>query len=138
MRGMGKGPEEKKIAQIAEKNIEMLGWKNDAELAELYRGCKALIFPGEEDFGIVPLEAMACGKPVIAYARGGALETVVEKKTGIFFHDQTTDSLAGAVHACNALHFTPSEIRTHALQFSRESFKRKISESIQQKISTLR
>jgi glycosyltransferase involved in cell wall biosynthesis len=131
---VGKGPEEKMIAQIAGKNVQMLGWKNDADLAALYRKCKALIFPGEEDFGIVPLEAMACGKPVIAYAKGGALETVVEKKTGIFFHDQTVDSLVEAVHISNSLHFNPAEIRTHALQFSRVNFKRNISESIQQKI----
>ncbi len=76
----GDGPQMKYLKSIAKKNIEMVGWASGEELGTLYAGCKALIFPGEEDFGIVPVEAQACGKPVIAYGRGGALDTVVPGK----------------------------------------------------------
>ena len=85
----GTGPEKNNLEKIANKNIEFLGWQSDESLAKLYAGCRALIFPGVEDFGIVPLEAMASGKPVVAFGEGGALETVVAdgvSPTGVFFY----------------------------------------------------
>jgi len=131
---VGKGTETERLKAIAKSNIEFLGWRSDQELAQLYAGCKALIFPGEEDFGIVPLEAMAAGKPVIAFGKGGALETVVEGKTGTFFYEQTIDALRQAVRKANAIEFDPQSIRHHALQFSRPIYKEKMKEFINSKL----
>jgi glycosyltransferase involved in cell wall biosynthesis len=119
---VGKGPEEKKLRALAGPNVEFLGWRSDDDLAGLYAGCRALIFPGEEDFGIVPLEAMACGKPIIAYGRGGALETVVEGETGTFFTVQSAEALGAAVEHAERTAFTPETIRAHALLFSRDRY----------------
>ena len=121
-RSVGKGPEGKKLRALAQPNIEFLGWKSDADLTGLYAGCRGLIFPGEEDFGIVPLEAMACGKPVVAFGKGGALETVVDGVTGTFFAAQTAGDLADAIGRAEAAVFRPGAIRAHALQFSRERY----------------
>ncbi|MBI3587251.1 MAG: glycosyltransferase, partial [Ignavibacteriales bacterium] len=134
---VGKGPETEKLKAIALKNIEFLGWQSDEELAKLYAGCRALIFPGVEDFGIVPLEAMACGKPVVAFAQGGALETVVgegDHRTGIFFYEQTVSALTDAIQKFCKLHFNPTVIRSHAEQFSRTKFKEKMQDYIVEKM----
>lgn len=131
---VGKGTETEKLKRLAHSNIKFLGWRSDEELAQLYAGCKALIFPGEEDFGIVPLEAMACGKPVVAFGKGGALETVVDGKTGIFFSQQTKESLLQAVERLQQLTFNPEEIRSHALQFSRTVYKQKMKNFIDEKV----
>jgi len=131
---VGTGTETEKLKSIAKSNIEFLGWLSDEELAQLYAGCKALIFPGEEDFGIVPLEAMACGKPVVAYGKGGALETVIDGKTGIFFRQQTKELLQQAVERLQLIKFNPEEIRTHALKFSRPIYKQKMKEFIEKKV----
>ena len=88
---IGSGPEMKKLKKMANWNIEFLGEKNNEELKKYYQECQALIFPQEEDFGIVALEAMACGRPVIAYKGGGALESVIGGKTGMFFEEQTVE-----------------------------------------------
>ena len=133
---VGKGPDEKKLRQMAKPNVEFVGWKSDEDLARLYTGCTALIFPGEEDFGIVPLEAMACGKPVIAYGIGGALETVQEGISGLFFYDQTVDALEKAIAKAAAIRFSPEQIRNRALQFSREIFKDTLREFIGKKIES--
>jgi len=108
---IGTGQEEKRLGKIAGKNVELMGWQSDEVVREHYVNCKALIFPGVEDFGIVPLEAQACGKPVIAYGKGGVLETVIplngnklnteggnrKSATGMFFYEHTPESLAQAV-----------------------------------------
>lgn len=133
---IGNGPEQPKLRQIARRNIVFVGWQPDEELKQYYAGCKALIFPGEEDFGIVPVEAMACGKPVIAYARGGALETVIDapaKRTGILFREQTVRSLLEALERFRAANFSAEELRRHALTFDREVYKEKMSSYIFQK-----
>ena len=98
--------------------------------------CRALIFPGEEDFGIVPVEAIASGKPVIAFARGGALETVIdspELRTGILFHEQTVESLVDAVNRFKTRVFNSEALRTFALGFDREVFKRRLREYLEYK-----
>jgi glycosyltransferase involved in cell wall biosynthesis len=135
---VGTGPEAMRLKSIASPNIEFLGWQSDAELAKLYAGCRALLFPGIEDFGIVPLEAMASGKPVVAYGKGGALETVVdhpEHGTGIFFYEQTTASLEAALGKLRSRTILPAEIRKHAERFSRSIFKDTYRSYIEQTIS---
>lgn len=128
---IGEGQDEKRLRGLAKSNIEFLGWQKDNFISECYSRCKALIFPGEEDFGIVPLEAMASGRPVIAYGKGGALETVQvtgENPTGVFFLEQTPNALIEAVKTFedNQERFNPSDIRNHALKFDREIFKERI------------
>ncbi|MBN1396597.1 MAG: glycosyltransferase [Bacteroidetes bacterium] len=136
---VGSGPEKEKLEKTAGKNIEFLGWQSDENLARLYSGCRALIFPGVEDFGIVPLEAMASGKPVAAYAKGGALETVVgsgSSPTGVFFYDQTVESLLDAVKSLSKMKFDADAIRRHAEKFDRKEFKRQIAEYITGKMQS--
>lgn len=123
---VGIGGEMEKQRKAAKPNIEFRGWASDGQVAEYYAGCKALIFPGEEDFGIVPLEAMASGKPVIAFAKGGALETVIENQTGIFFEEPNKESLVAAVKRFDPKKFYTEEIHRHALGFDRNIFKEKI------------
>ena len=135
---IGTGPESENLKSIAKENIEFLGWRGDDELAKFYAGCRALLFPGVEDFGIVPLEAMACGKPVIAFGKGGALETVINdgvNATGIFFYEQTAESLIKAVEDFENTKFDPVLIRDHALKFDRVLFKDKIQKYIEEKVA---
>ena len=112
------------------KNIELVGRVSDEKLAWFYQNSIATIFPQEEDAGIVPLESMACGRPVIAYAKGGALESVIEGKTGILFSRQTAEDLAAAIKHFRKVKFNPSEIRRWAEKFDRDLFKRKVLEYI--------
>jgi glycosyltransferase involved in cell wall biosynthesis len=114
--------------------VEFLGWRDDAEVADLYRRCRALLFPGVEDFGITPLEAMAAGRPVIAYAAGGVLETVAPlggavPPTGVFFHEQTVGALAMAMRRFEdeAHRFAPPALRARAEQFDRSRFKQRMT-----------
>jgi glycosyltransferase involved in cell wall biosynthesis len=135
---VGTGPEAKRLQSMAKANVRFLGWQNDRELARLYAGCRALIFPGIEDFGIVPLEAMACGKPVIAFGKGGALETVVEEgasPTGIFFRDQSVDTLKAALLKFLTTQFDPHLIRAHAELFSRPKFKERLGLYVSNKLA---
>jgi glycosyltransferase involved in cell wall biosynthesis len=118
----GSGPEMARLSASATPNVRFRGWVSDEELRDLYRGCRAVVFPAEEDFGIVPLEAMACGRPVIAYRAGGALETVIDGVTGIFFDAQTPESLHDAIIRLGAERFDPTRIRAHALRFDRGGF----------------
>ncbi len=128
----GCGPEEARLRKRAKNNISFLGRLSDPEIASLYSRCKALIFPGEEDFGIVPLEAMASGKPVLAFAEGGAGETVVDYEegsahpaTGILYKEQNAGGLVRAVKSFESIErvFRPEEIRKHALAFDKRVFK---------------
>jgi glycosyltransferase involved in cell wall biosynthesis len=111
-------------------NIEFLGRVTDEEKANLYQYALAFINPQEEDFGITVVESMASGRPVIAYRQGGALETVVEGKTGIFFNEQTSAALAMAIKNFHTTDFIPADIRQHAEQFSVENFKKRMMEFI--------
>ncbi len=129
----GDGPELDRLRKSASPNVTFTGWVSDEELKSLYEQCTALVFPGEEDFGIVPVEAMACGKPVIAYGRGGACETVVDTPgggTGVLFPHQTVDSLLGALGRLRGATFDPAILRNHALSFRRELFKARFREYV--------
>lgn len=115
--------------------IHFLGRVSDARLRELYRGCRQLVFPGEEDFGIVPLEAQAVGRPVVAYGRGGALETVVDGETGVFFPVQTEEALLEAVRRCAAIAWDPARIRRHAESFGIERYLEEMGRSVRAGLS---
>lgn len=121
---VGTGNELPRLRSLAKKNITLTGWLADEEVAGYYSRCRALIFPVEEDFGIVPVEAMAAGRPVIALGRGGALETVVEGKTGLFFKEPTVASLMATIKQFLNVEqsFDSQVIRTHAQQFDRQIF----------------
>ncbi|WP_257797571.1 glycosyltransferase family 4 protein [Aggregatibacter actinomycetemcomitans] len=133
---IGDGVQLELLKKIAQRNVKILGYQPFQVVKEYLMKCKALIFPGVEDFGIVPLEAMACGKPVIAFAQGGALETIKEGITGSFFYKQTENSLNWAVsHFEQNFYVEPYIIRQHAMLFSKENFKEKIHSYINQIIT---
>lgn len=118
----GAGTEMEALRKIAAPNVEFVGRGPDEQIRGLYRRCRFLVFPGEEDFGIVPLEAQACGKPVVAYGQGGLLETVVADQTGLFFGAQTPEALAEAVARAARMPWDPAGIRSHAEQFGEQRF----------------
>ncbi len=126
----GGGEEISRQRPRAKSNIEFLGPVSDEMKVELYRGAKGFIFPAVEDFGIVLLEAMASGTPVIAYGKGGALESVVEGKTGTFFGKQTASALMDAVRSFEKMDFKPEEIRAHAENFDEPIFRRQIRDFV--------
>jgi glycosyltransferase involved in cell wall biosynthesis len=131
---IGEGEEAKALKKIAGPTISFLGRQDFAEIRNHYAWCKALLFPGEEDFGIVPVEAMASGKPVIAWRRGGALETVIAGQTGLFFDRPTADSLARTILDFEAVEdsFDPELISLHARKFSKETFKQRLSRVLEE------
>jgi glycosyltransferase involved in cell wall biosynthesis len=120
----GEGPEEVKLKRMSGPSVRFVGRVSDDDLRELMRSCRALIFPGVEDFGLVPVEAMACGAPVVAFAAGGALETVLPNRTGIFFREQSVESLKDALMLLeNGEHdFDQVVLRRHAESFGRNAF----------------
>jgi glycosyltransferase involved in cell wall biosynthesis len=141
LRVIGQGPQSKTLRKIAGPTVEFLGKVSDIELRENLAHCRALLFPGEEDFGIVPVEAQSFGRPVIAYASGGVLESVhgvfpgqpsFENQTGVFFKEQSVSSLAEAIldFETRSDAFNPQEIREHSLQFDGAIFKSKIADFV--------
>jgi glycosyltransferase involved in cell wall biosynthesis len=119
---IGDGYDRPRLEKMAGPTVRLLGRLADDEVAAYYSRCKAFIIPGEEDFGITPLEAQASGRPVIAYAKGGALETVIDGRTGVFFHEPTADSIMQAVERLDGLAFEPAALRRHALAFNEDRF----------------
>ena len=130
---VGEGDHGAVLRKMARSNIEFVGAASDEKLAHYYSRCRALIFPGEEDFGIVPVEAMASGRPVIAFGVGGALETVIDGETGLFFNAQTSDALIEAVQRSEKMSFDSRKIREHARSFSKETFKANIKAFVEKK-----
>ena len=121
------GEEEQRLRAMAGPTVEFVGRVSDEQMQDYYRHAKAFLFPGIEDFGLTPLEAQAGGTPVLAYGEGGALETVVEGKTGLFFYEQTAEALAECMEAFEAMSFDSSACRKHAEEFSEEAFKNEIA-----------
>jgi glycosyltransferase involved in cell wall biosynthesis len=127
---IGKGPDEKRLKGLAKPNIRFLGKLPDDEIVKYYSQCRAYILPGEEDFGLTPVEAQACGRPVIAFRAGGSLESVKEGVTGLFFDRLEISSLIETVRKFGKMSFDASKIRAHALMFDKEVFKRKMGDFI--------
>jgi glycosyltransferase involved in cell wall biosynthesis len=159
LRIIGSGQDESRLRALAGPTVTFLGWQPDKIVREHYARCRALLFPGEEDFGIVPLEAMACGKPIIALGKGGVLETVAPLErglaagsdgrtsvtegqhqgppTGVFFHEPSVESLTEAIERFErqVRSFDPQAIRRHVAGFDRALFKRRISDHIMTTLS---
>ena len=132
---IGGGRDTEPLKRIAGPTIRFLGRLSDDEVRHYYAHCRAFLFPGEEDFGITPLEAQASGRPVIAYGAGGALTSVVDGVTGVFFHEQTVESLAEVLASFDERTFDPDVIRNHALEFDTPRFHRRILQFIEAKLS---
>lgn len=129
---IGDGPQRSYLESIAGDNIDFLGFKDDNTVREYMENCRALIFPGEEDFGITPIEAMACGKPVLAFGKGGATESIISGKTGEFFFESNAESMEDGLARLmyNEKFYKPHTIRRHAGNFGREIFEKKIKSKI--------
>ena len=127
---VGSGPSARKLQAIAPPNVRFLGWVDDRALRELYQACRACLLPGVEDFGIVPLEAQACGAPVVAYGEGGALDTVRDEETGALFHERTPEALSSAIDKVYSLRLNKTLIREWALGFSRKTFQDRMKKFI--------
>ncbi len=149
---VGTGPEERRLRAMAGPAVEFLGWRTDHEVAGLYKDAAAVLFPGEEDFGIVPLEAQASGRPVIAFGQGGVRETVIPLNdwrectfparngavtgpTGVFFQEQETSALVGAIQTYERFRdaFDPAWLRQHASRFDRATFKARVASFIRER-----
>ncbi len=130
---VGAGVDEPRLRKLAAPGVEFMGQMAQEDLARLYARCRAVIFSGLEDFGIVPLEANAAGRPVIAYAAAGALETVVPGTTGVFFRAPTPEALGQIVAQTDVDKFDARVLRAHAEKFSKARFKERIAEFVETK-----
>lgn len=131
---IGIGSEEKRLKKIANENIEFLGYLTDKELVKYYKGCRALVFPGKEDFGLTIVEAQSFGKPVIAFRGGGARESILEGKTGIFFDYQTQKSLEESLGKFMKKKFNPRDCINQANRFNIKEFKMKFEKIITESV----
>lgn len=127
----GDGRDRLRLQAMAKANVQFLGRVSDEKAKEFLARCRAFVFPGEEDFGITPLEAGACGKPVIAFAAGGALDSIVEGVTGEFFREPTAQSLTDVARRLDDRKFDAMTIRRHAEKFGTEVFKQRLKEIVQ-------
>jgi glycosyltransferase involved in cell wall biosynthesis len=128
LRIAGEGPERTRLEALAAgADVAFLGYQPDEALRDLYRGAVAVLLPGEEDFGIVPVEAQACGRPVVAYGRGGARETVVDRVTGLLVDDDSVRSFADALGEIQRMPFDSAVARAHAERFSRQQFQTRMT-----------
>ncbi len=131
---IGTGRDEPRLKAMAKDNVEFLGFQSHEEISELMSRCKALVFASYEDFGIVPVEAQACGRPVIAYGAGGTLDTVSTGETGIFFYEQTPESVRQAVLQFEKMSFDSGFIKNKAERFSKRVFKDSIKKFVAEKL----
>ena len=127
---VGEGPERARLEKMRPSTARFAGRVSQDELRDLYRGCAAFVLPGEEDLGIAPIEAQACGRPVIALRRGGALETVIEGETGLFFTEEDAASLAAAIDKLARFEFNSGAVRRHSLRFSKGRFEERFADLI--------
>jgi glycosyltransferase involved in cell wall biosynthesis len=134
---IGDGPGFEKVKQKAGPNVRLLGFQQTEVLKDYMQRARAFVFAAEEDFGIVPVEAQACGTPVIAYGKGGALETVIDNETGTFFDRQTPQALVEAVRRFEQIHsqFSPERIRRNALRFSVERFQKEFKSFVEEALA---
>ena len=135
LRIIGTGRDEQRLRRMAGPTIRLMGRQTDEEIRTQMAACRALIFPGEDDFGITPLEAQASGRPVIAYGAGGALASIVPGQTGLFFHTQTPEALAQVVAGFRESAFDPMSIRQHALTFGTERFEERFMRFVEAKVA---
>lgn len=129
---IGDGTARRRLEKIAGPNTRFLGRQSDEMVAKYASRCRALIFPGEEDFGMTPLEINAAGRPVIAFGAGGATETVINRQTGVFFEKQTIDSLVGAIEEFESLSWNRKYLRRHAEKFDRNAFAARLNQFLSQ------
>src|SRR5690606_10604652 len=132
---IGDGPERRRLEKVAGPNVHFLGHQPREVLRDHYRRCKALVFPGEEDFGIVPVEVQACGRPAIAYGRGGALDTVQDGGTGALFREQTVEALIEAVERAERIPWDSGRITSWAARFSNAEFRRRMHKLVHDLVS---
>jgi glycosyltransferase involved in cell wall biosynthesis len=122
LRIVGTGPELERLRRLAPQEVSFLGWVDDEALRDLYRGCRAVLMPGIEDFGIVPVEAMACGKPAVVFGEGGGAESVVPGETGLVFREATPEALRAAVDSLQGVRFNAPALRARAETYGRQVF----------------
>ncbi len=130
---VGKGPEEPRLRRLAESagaDVEFAGWLADEQIRTLYQGSRAVLMPGVEDFGMVPVEAQACGRPIVALAEGGAVESVIDGVTGMLVQDRSVEAFAAALREVSARAFDSAVIRRHAESFSKERFQQQFRELV--------
>ncbi len=128
---IGQGPEYERLKRLAGPTVQLLGWRADEEVSYRMARCRAFVMPQEEDFGIAPLEAQSCGRPVIAYGAGGVLDSIVDGKTGLLFTPQTAEALCQAVRRFEQISFDEQACRRNALRFGVERFKREFSDFVE-------
>jgi len=135
LRIVGDGPELPRLQTLSEHNVEFMGTCSDIEIRDLYRGSLALLLPGEEDFGISPVESLACGRPVVALNKGGVTETVIDGETGILVNEPTAEALADGLNRATDINFDSTYIRQSSLRFSLERFYDEMRASITNSLS---
>jgi len=135
LRIVGSGPERERLQATAPPEVSFLGWVDDVALRELYRECRGVLMLGVEDFGIVPLEAMACGRPAIVFAEGGGLETVVAGKTGLLFREPTPQALRAVVDSLEGVRFNGATLRAQAEAHSRRTFESRFRAFVERALS---
>jgi glycosyltransferase involved in cell wall biosynthesis len=128
---VGEGPDRQRLEKLAGRTVDFRGFVEERELQQIYADCKAVVVAGEEDFGITPVEAQACGKPVLALGRGGALETVIDGETGVHFREVNVQSMEAGLKKLESLNFHVARLCENAKRFSEEEYVRKITALLQ-------